>query len=202
MKIVARWGLSILMLAPVIAQTARAYDYPLSPEAIRQAYFLGKGDPNKRAEFFEKYTQFYPDPKSGQYVGMIEFETPYILIAERVSQSVSNYFAQDAEQDYLGKPAVCRVLVQVYYGWGSPSPTARFRTDYTVRLKQNDKEISSKTSWSEPLISYGAPYADPGFQMDVEYDAAKIDSDAPATVEVLAPDGQRVEQVFDLPSLR
>jgi hypothetical protein len=52
------------------------------------------------------------------------------------------------------------------------------------------------------LISYGAPYADPGFQMDVEYDAAKIDSDAPATVEVLAPDGQRVEQVFDLPSLR
>jgi hypothetical protein len=202
MKIVARWGLSILLLALMIAQTVRAYDYPLSPEAIREAYFLGKGDPNKRAEFFEKYTQFYPVPQSGQYVGMIEFETPYVLIAERVSQSVGNYFAQDAEQDYLGKPAVCRVLVQVDYGGSSVSPTARFQTDYTVVLKQNDKEISSKKSWSEPLISYGSPYADLGFLMDVEYDAEKIDSDAPLTVDVLAPDGQNVQQTFELANLR
>jgi hypothetical protein len=201
-RIVARWGLPILPLALAIAQTARAYTYPLSPEAIREAYFLGKGDSNKRAKFFEKYTQFYPDPNSGQYVGMIEIETPYVLIAERVSQSVANYFAQDAEQDYLGKPAICRVLVQVYYGWGSASPTAQFQTAYVVRLKQNDREISSKKTWSEPLISNGSAPADPGFQMDVEYDAAKIDSGAPATVEVLAPDGQHVEQIFDLPSLR
>jgi hypothetical protein len=202
MKIVARWGLPILLLALTIAQTARAYSYPLSPEAIREAYFLGKGDPDKRARFFEKYTQFYPDPNSVQQVGMIEFETPYVLIAEGVSQSVANYFAQDAEQDYLGKPAICRVLVQVYYGWGSAAPTARFQTDYVVQLKQNDREISSNKSWSEPLISNGSAPANPGFQMDVEYDAEKIDSGAPATIEVLAPDAQRVEQIFDLPSLR
>jgi|ERR1700691_2111677 hypothetical protein len=202
MKILVRWGLPILLLALMIAQTARAYNYPLSPEAIREAYFLGKGDPNKRAEFFDKYTIFYPVPNSGQYVGMIEFETPYVVIAERVSQSVSNYFAPDAEQDYLGKAAICRVLVQVYYGWMPPSPTARYRTDYTVVLKQDNKEISSNTSWSEPLITMGSASANLGFQMDLEYDAEKIDSGAPATVEVLAPDGQRVEQIFDLPGLR
>ena len=208
MKASGRLGLTILILAATAARPLVAFDYPLSSEAIREAYFLGAGDAGKRAEFFGKYTKQLPIPKSGQYVGMIEFETPYVVIAERISQNVSNYFAQDAEEEYLGKPAICRVRVQVYYGnYGSleaptPVPTTRFRTDYTVRLKQQDKEISSKTRWSEALYSFGSAPVDIGVEIDAEYDAEKIDSSEPATVEVLAPDGQEILQTFDLASLR
>src|SRR5271155_5886204 len=115
MKLIARWGLSVLLLAMLIAQPAFAYNYPLSPEAIREAYFLGKGDANRRADFFGKYTQQLPAPKKGVHVAVIQFETPYVVIAERVSQNVSNYFAPDAEQEFLGKPGICRVRVQVYF---------------------------------------------------------------------------------------
>jgi hypothetical protein len=207
MNLNVRWGLSILLLGLIIAQPALAFDDPLSPEAIREAYFLGKGDANRRADFFGKYTKQYPAPKSGRHVGVIQFETPYVVIAERISQNVSNYFAQDAEQEYLGKPAICRVRVQVFYGYGISQPrpgeiNSSLRTDYTVRLKQHDKEISSKTSSSEPLISSGSAPADIGLEFDIEYDAEKIDSAAPAMVEVLVPDGQDILQTFDLSTLR
>jgi hypothetical protein len=36
--------LSILLLALAIVPPALGFDYPLSPEAIREAYFLGAGN--------------------------------------------------------------------------------------------------------------------------------------------------------------
>src|SRR5271154_4140220 len=115
MKQIARWAFSILLLAVLVAQPAFAYTSPLSPEAIREAYFLGKEDANKRADFISKYTRQLPAPKKGVDVGAIQFETPFVMIANRVSRSVSNYFAPDAEQDYLGKPEICRVCVFIYF---------------------------------------------------------------------------------------
>src|ERR1700722_771503 len=119
MKMILRLGLSISLLTILVAQTVAAYEYPLSSEAIRQAYFLGSGDPDKRTLFFEKYTKRYPVPKSGVYVGLIEFETPYVQVAERIAQNVSGYHAPDAVQEYLGKPATCRVRVEIYWGYNN-----------------------------------------------------------------------------------
>jgi len=202
MRTILRWGLAMILPAMLIAQPATAYNCPLSSEAIREAYFLGSGDPNKRIEFFEKYTKRYPVPKSGQYVASIFFETPYVLIAERVSQSVSNYFAQDAEEDYLGKPGVCRIRVEIYFGIPT-SPAIRFRSEYAVRLKQGDKEIPIKAKWTEMMVSiYSGPIED-GMYLTAEFDADKIDSEAPAKIEVIAPDGDDdVVATFDLASLR
>ncbi len=201
MKTILRWTLSILLPALLVAQPATAYNYPLSSEAIREAYFLGSGDPNKRQAFYEKYTKRYPTPKTGQYVGLIEFKTPYLLIAERVSQNVSNYFAQDAEQEFLGKPAVCDVRVEVYF-WNPNGLIARVQTDYAVRLKQNDKEIPLKAKWTESLVSGSSAPVDVGVAFNNEYDADKVDTDLPATVEVLSPDGKNIVETFDLASLR
>jgi hypothetical protein len=201
MKTVLRWGLFLLLPALLIVEPALAYDYPLSSEAIREAYFLGSGDPNKRFDFFAKYTKTYPIPKSGQYVGSIEFETPYVVIAERVSQSVPNYFAQDAEKEYLGKPVVCRVRVEVYYGWPA-GQFGRFQSNYTVRLKQQDKEIPVKSRWSEAILSNVSAPADVGVQLTNEYDADNIDSSSSANVEVLTPDGNTLVETFDLGSFR
>jgi hypothetical protein len=201
MNAALRGGLLLLLPALLIVGPALAYDYPLSPEAIREAYFLGSGDPNKRLDFFSKYTKTYPISKSGQYVGSIEFETPYVVIAERVSQSVPNYFAPDAEKEYLGKPVVCRVRVQVYYGWPA-GQFGRFQSNYTVRLKQQDKEIPTKSSWTEAILSSASAPAEVGVQLTNEYDADSIDSSSSADVEVLTPDGNTLVETFDLGSLR
>jgi hypothetical protein len=202
MKRRAQWGLSVLLLALITVQPAFAFRYPLSSSAIREAYFLGSGDPNKRLEFFEKYTKRYPVAKSGQYVASIFFETPYVLIAENVSQRMSNYSAPDAVKDYLGKPTVCRIRVEIYFGISNVSPS-RYQANYDIRLKQHDKGIQIKRKWFEQMVSAddSTPFY-PGEYLTGEYSADDIDSEAPATVEIIAPDGNNVSETFDLDSLR
>jgi hypothetical protein len=204
MKLIGRWALSILLLAVLVAQPAFAYNTPLSPEAIREAYFLGKVDANKRAEFISKYTRQLPAPEKGVDVGAIQFETPFVMIANRVARSVSNYFAPDAEQDYLGKPEICRVRVFTYftylnqgviYGTGP-------QIDFAVKLRQRDEEIASQAHAMLPITWDGPGSNAQGMELDLDYDADKIDSSVPADIEVLTPDGQEIHATFDLDSLR
>jgi hypothetical protein len=204
MKTVLRWGLSILLLGIVVAQPVAAVDYPLSSTAIRDAYFLGSGDPVKLGNFLEGYAKRYPVAKSGQYVASIRFETPYYIIAERISQAsaFSSYHAPDAEQEFLGKPGLCRVRVEIYYGISS-TYAGPYQTNYEIQLKQHDKEIPIKRTWTEGMVSTdnsGPTVA--GVYLTAEYSAGDIDSEAPATVEVLGPDGNNVTETFDLDSLR
>jgi hypothetical protein len=193
---------SVVLAAISLAPPVSALDYPLSSEGIREAYFLGSGDPEKRVLFFDKYAKHYPIAKSGPYVASIRFETPYYIIAERVSQAFTNYHAPDAEQEYLGKPGLCSVRVEIYYGISS-IPTAHYQTNYDIQLKQHDKEIPIKRTWTEGMVSNddSGPTI-PGVYLTAEYNADDIDSEAPATVEVLAPDGNNVNETFDLDSLR
>ena len=202
MKTIPRWVLSVILPAALIAQPALGFDYPLSSSAIREAYFLGSGDPHKRTEFFEKYTRHYPVPKSGQYISSIKFETPFAVIVERVSHELSNYFAQDAVREYLGKPAICRIRVEIYFGHPPSGQSTRFQTNYTVRLKQHGKEISAKSQWTENIVSaISAPTVD-GINLGSEYDADKIESGSPATVEIATPSGATISETFDLAGLR
>ncbi|HXO88416.1 MAG TPA: hypothetical protein VN885_07170 [Candidatus Acidoferrales bacterium] len=204
MKTVLQWGLSILLLGIVVAQPVAAYEYPLSSTAIRDAYFLGSGDPVKLGNFLEQYAKHYPVAKSGQYVASIRFETPYYIIAEYVSQAsaLASYHAPDAEQEFLGKPGLCRVRVEIYYGISS-TYTGPYQTNYNIQLKQHDKEIPIKRTWTEGMVStdnFGPTI--PGVYLTAEYSADDVDSEAPATVEVLAPDGNNVTETFALDSLR
>ncbi len=204
MKQIARWALSILPLAVLVAQPAFAYNSPLSPEAIREAYFLGKEDANKRADFISKYTLQLPAPKKGVDVGAIEFETPFVMIANRVARSVSNYFAPDAEQDYLGRPEICRVRVFIYFSYDNLGVIYGTgpQIDFAVKLRQRDKEILSQAHALVPIVWDGPGSGAAGMELDLDYDADKIDSSAPADVEVLTPDGQEIHATFDLDSLR
>jgi hypothetical protein len=202
MHAILRSALAILLAAAAVAPPVSAFDYPLSSEAIREAYFLGSGDGDKRALFFDKYAKHYAVAKSGPYVASIRFETPYYIIAERVSQAFTNYHAPDAQQEFLGKPGLCRIRAEIYYGV-SNIPTARYQANYTIQLKQHDKKIPSKRTWSEGMVSVddSVPTIS-GEYLTAEYSADDIDSEAPARVEILAPDGNTVVETFDLDSLR
>jgi hypothetical protein len=214
MKSPGRWGLSILLLALALAamQPALAYDYPLSPEAIREAYFLATGDSAKMAAAFTKYTQNPSAPKTGEHVSMIQFETPYLVVAEKIAQIGANFRAPDAEQEFLGKPESCRVNVEVDYTvWQELEPpivdgafrfpTGGIGSDLSILLEQQKKPISPQEvrHWGVFSDSDG-PVT--GVFAQLDYDAEKIDSDTPVTVKVITPDGRQVEAEFDLGSLR
>lgn len=210
MKAKTHFGLFLLFLAFVIALPALAYDYPLSDEAVREAYMLGKAGGAKRADFFAKYTQHFPLPKTGSHVAMIELETPFAVVVEHTAQAL-NYYAPDAAQEFEGKPGIFRVHVEIdltdSYGplLSATDGVVRLRAsdfwrDFKIRLLQG-KEIHAKTVHGTPLYTGGDSSILSGAEVDLEYDAAKIKSDD-ATVEVITPDGQDVKAVFDLTTLR
>jgi hypothetical protein len=84
---------------------------------------------------------------------------------------------------------------------GLSANPANYRRNYPVQVKQRDKEIPIKRKWTEAIISAGdiGPI-DAGMYLTAEYSADDIDSETPATIEVLAPDGTNVVETFDLGS--
>jgi hypothetical protein len=212
-KLDPRFGLSISLLTLAIALPALAYEYPLSESAIRDAYFLGKSSNDKMSELFEKYTQRPPVPKTGAHIASVVLETPYVRVVEHSSEML-NYSAPAAVKDFLGRPAIFILRVQIdltdSYGWQIPSPAGTIRLrpddfwkDFTVHLVQKE-EIPSKSLRGNPIYSFGgegSPSVLSGALVELTYDAEKIKSED-AKVEVLAPDGQKTETIFDLAALR
>jgi hypothetical protein len=207
MNTTLRWALLILLLAVLVAQPALGFDYPFSPEAIREAYFLAKANPEKRQEFFEPYRHNLPPPKSGANVGLIEVETPFAFLVDALMQTPMDYHAADAEKDYLGKPGEFRVHVEIYFTDAYPKPTdtagtlGEFWNNFQVHLKQ-DSEVSALSVHGQPIYSDDTISGYIGARIDADYDVNKIDSGALTTIEVDTPDGQQVETSFSLNSLR
>lgn len=191
----ARLWFSILLLSLIPAESAMAFSYPLSPEAIREAYFLGIGDAAKRANVYAKYTHTFPTPSSGAYVASILFETPYLGIADQISQSPSNYHAPDAEREFLGKAISCHVLVDIEFPYNEYD-------NFFIRLTQNGKEIQPQFKRGS-FRYWGADFPAPaGVYSDTEYPAEKINPDAPVRVQVAVENGPTVKATFDLSQLR
>ena len=207
MKASAGWVISVYVLSVICARPLVAFGYPLSSEAIREAYFLAAGDPSKKSEFFEKYKHQMPVPKSGPDVSLIEVETPFACIVDKIAGRLSNYHAADAEQDYLGKPGCFRVHVEIDFSatWPQPEDTAATRSDFwkdfKVRLKQRS-EITPRSIRGQPIYDTDALVGFTGATIDLDYNVKKIDPSAITTVDVDTPDGRQVETTFNLNSLR
>ena len=210
----ARFGpaavLTATALVAAIALPALAIEYPLSSTSIRNAYFMASASDMRKAEFFGKYTVVPPTPSTGPYIGMIRAETPYMQVVLRASQGV-NYGSQDAQQEFLGKPANFRVHVTIVYGPGyctqlravSGGIEASQRDcshDWSYRFTQK-KEIPAKSLDVFPTYSIGDITYVTGAEVIANYDIAKIES-APASFDVKMPDGQTVSATFDLDHLQ
>ncbi len=186
---------SLPLLAALAAQPVIGFSYPLSPEAIRDAYFLGTGDATKRAGVFAKYTRTFPAPTAGPYVATILFETPYIAVTDEIAQRAANYHAPDAEQDFLGKPESCHVIAQVDFPYNEYD-------GFTVQLFQAGKKIESLSKQGTFLYTDEEGPAPVGIQMDVEYAPDEIDTDRTVTVQVAIDGGPTTRATFDLSQLR
>ena len=214
MKANARLKLFTFLLVGTVALPALAFEYPLSSTSIREAYFLGRASQQRREKFFSQYSKLLPPPKTGPQIALVQLETPFVVVIERAAQSVANYFAQDAEQEFTDKPGIFRVRIRIdltaSYGWTMPGSSGGIRLrpddfwkDFKVRMLQ-DEEIPSQSVHGSPIYSLADESGSSqliGAWMVLDYNAEKVKS-ALATVEVIPPEGEKVEATFDLDELR
>ncbi len=151
MKLLSQRTLVAILAAAVLSTLipARAFEVPLSDEQIREAYFIGKENPDRIREFLQPYRHTFPAPESGPQISLIEIETPFVLIADQISRTGLTYHAPDAVQDYLGKPEQLHVHVEIAFTATYPPRNTDvanlpFWDDFKVHLKQKSEVPPSK----------------------------------------------------------
>jgi hypothetical protein len=219
MKGTARLALILVVSMLAMTQPVLGFEYPLSGTAIRAAFLTGNENNDRTTEFFLKYAHSLPAPASGPHVAIISLRTPYEQVAER-GATVTNYHAQEAEQEFMGKSMPFFVRVQIdftatYPAYPAPQPGGAqsllqplpdVERDFQIKVVQG-KEISPKSTHSylaysdefdnQSSMIFGAA----GVIIEQEFDPDKIDS-ADMTIKVHTPDGQDVETTFDLGQLQ
>jgi hypothetical protein len=159
---------SALTVCLALIPSAFAFDTPLSPEAIREAYFLGQHNDQSTLSFFSPYFRVLPKPDNGPYIAEIEVYTPYGQIIEASRRRSMGYSAQQAEQDYRHHHDKLYVRVRIdfteTYGAlelyrsakndrehsGEDRPVPDFYRDFRAGLSQRSGS-SHEDQWIEPL---------------------------------------------------
>src|SRR4029077_6937350 len=93
-------SVSVLTVGLLLIPSTFAFDTPLSPEAIREAYFLGQHNDQSTLSFFNTYFRVLTKPDNARYIAEVEVYTPYFQIIEPSRRRSMGYSAQQAEQDY------------------------------------------------------------------------------------------------------
>jgi hypothetical protein len=192
----ARFLLSVLLLTFSLSSSISAYDYPLSENSIREAYFLGIRH-NLGSDLLAPYSQTIPQLKVGMYVSHVQIETPFTQIATHANRTL-NYSAQDAVKAFYDKPAVFRIHLDICYKAGA-EPNA-----IQIQVIQNKREITPDSFKSSPYYPEADKYTrvpSIGEQIQIEFPAEKISSST-LTIKIHTPDGQDAEAEFDLQARR
>ncbi len=195
---------------------ATAFDAPLSDESIREAYFLGQ---RHDASFLTNYVKFLPLPKTGPHISSITFLTPFAQLAQRSSNYVGNYSAQQALLDHRGQEESVKITVEIYltnsYGALIPNPKRSgssqsliprpydFWRDFRVQVFDGDKLLSPSDSGGHSLYRCGrtGPCRPRGAAVDLEFPAGAFTSDF-VNIRVVPPEGDPVSVDFNLASFR
>jgi hypothetical protein len=189
--------LAAAIFSLILALPASAYDFPLSETAIRDAYFLGTRQTGQGANFLTQYTFEIPDLKLGQYRSFVTLETPFTQVLISSSKKL-NYSAQDAVKEFLGKPLVFRIHMEICYMLNAPPD------GLIVRIVQNKKDLvplsSDRSSFFPASDEYDSPPAI-GETMQFEFSPEKIDSSA-LTISIDTPNGEHAQLDLDLSTLR
>jgi hypothetical protein len=207
--------LSLLLLST----PAFAFNFPLSDEAIREAYFLGQRRDESMAQFLGRYKKVLAAPATGPHIASVEFLTPFASLILLSSQR-TNYSAQQAALDYRRRPEVVVITIKVLftsaYGAFLAAPTdshSNSPTGYTLRStdfwRDIDVQVVMDNKFLEPSDFTGEPdylCDDNGCNLSgatirLEFPAKNFTSDS-AAVQIAPPEGPDVSTTFNLIALR
>jgi hypothetical protein len=192
-----RPSFALFALALLVAQPAASYDYPLSPEAIRDAYFLGMRQTSLGADFLVQYSRVIPELQAGRFTSKATLETPFTQVAIHASKTLG-YKAQDAVREFYDKPTVVRLHLDICYKINAPENAVR------IKIIQNKKEVFPESSDSSPYYPATDKYTQMpsiGEKVELEFKPNKIESST-LLIVINTPDGQHAETAFDLRTLR
>ncbi|HET6930878.1 MAG TPA: hypothetical protein VFI45_11210 [Candidatus Acidoferrum sp.] len=188
----------VFTLSLAVALPARAYDFPLSSNAIRDAYFLGVRQGGLTPPVLAPYSQFVPELHQGSCTSEIRLETPFLQIVS-YSSGMPNYSSQDAVKEFYDKPMKFRMFLNICYMRRAPPPNS-----VKIKVIQNKKEIVPETdtrlAYAEPVDGLSVLPAN-GEKVQLEFDAGKIDS-ATCVIVIDTPNDQHVKVELDLQNLR
>jgi hypothetical protein len=159
---------SLLLPIALLTPSCVAFDAPLSPEAVREAYFLGQHNNQSTLSFFSQYVKTLLAPDKGAYISEVEIYTPYAQLIEASRRRTGSYSAQQAELDYRHGHDKLYVRIRINftdtYGSlelyrsakgdkqlsGRDEPLPDFYRDFRVGLSQRSAQ-SREDQWIEPL---------------------------------------------------
>jgi hypothetical protein len=191
-----------------------AFDWPLSPEVVREAYFFGRGsDRAKVAEFLGQYIWVPQAHDRNSFAGRIELRTPYQRVVQRSWETTANYSAQQAQIDYAAQSDIVGVRVFIYLAAGGPAPSdiysdshghildrrENFWREYQFRITQ-EHVIEPKKVLGKPIYSRRGRGLS-GAEVDLELDASEFTS-GEVVIQVISPDHQIIKTHFDLERLK
>jgi hypothetical protein len=211
---------TVLVASLLLAPFSSAFQYPLSEQLVREAYFLGQRHDGTYPRLLGKYMKFLLRPKTGPYISSVTFSTPFLQMVAYADGYVGNYSAQQAQIDYRSKgEEVVRVSVEIQltesYGQmiavpNSGSNSAAFAPrphdfwkDFEVRIYNGNQELIPADSHGHANSRCGrrGPCVLIGATLEFDLPAVAFTSDS-STIDVTPPEGDPVSVDFDLSSLR
>ena len=216
MRTGTRIGFAVLALLLGAGLAAHAYDRELNSRQLREAYFLGRDTTFRLEKFLKDYERELPVPECGVHVSRIAVATPFKEMVDRARLAPDGYNPIKAEQGYKDDPPLLSVEVTLKLtpGYAAHTPYTiptfepvffrdpDFWREFSFHLVQ-EEEIPPALLVGQPLYSCsidGGCWLT-GAVVTVVFDPEKVAS-GPARIDVLTPDGQRVEAEFDLARLR
>ncbi len=199
-KMLCRFGAPLLALLVFVALGAAAYEQPLSPESVRDAYFLGRQTEQADA-FLGRYSRTLSSWTKDLYISTVQLLTPYAQIVSKSRYDMANQNSVDVDQKYLGR--ALPVIVRVWFNFPSAYNSSFDRFDSLVRhtsisVSQARRLKPNSTSYTTLRSAKG--WRD-GLEVELTFDAKQL-RPAPLRIAISSPNGQRAQAIFDLSRLK
>jgi len=215
--------LSILRFVVVTCftvQALNAYQYPLPPDAVHDAYVLGRRNDRATGDFLAPYISPCTGPEVSCFVTQIEVLTPFVQVVDLTRRNGTSYTEQQALRDYQQRGDTINVQIKLVLpaaykahesnreqDSSNMSTSLRpesFWRSFRFDLKQRGRVVVPRSIHRKPIYSLparGKSSVLDGADVLLIYNAKDVASED-ATIEVRTPELKTITFVFDLKKLR
>jgi hypothetical protein len=213
---------SLVVAISLFLSQAWAYEWPLDPRALHEAWELGQRNDQATGSFLAQYLKKISGGENDPYTAEIQILTPYAQVVERSRQKTTSYSEEQAALDYRqhGNTILINIVIMLpaaYPTTGTDSRTTNppagnsrvvrpenFWQNFQFNVKQNGKAIPPRSVRKKSIDSSatkGAPAALDVANIWLEFDTKDVASEE-TIVEVVTPEARMISATFDLKKLR
>jgi hypothetical protein len=208
----ARIPALLLCASVLLAVNAPAFNTPLQPEDVEDAYSLGQSSNHEElADFLKQYQRDfkYPPDNPVAYVQSVEFQTPYEQIVLRSMRGGARYDKFQAEEAYRAHPSLVlvRVVVALRINYSGPVPPADSFQVLVSQAKSIEPRKIANTVLCDPYSQINYPYSvnrDCSTyvrELVLHFDAEQF-APGRATIKVVLPYDRSLETEYNLNKLK